>query len=220
MNYSIGLNQNIESETIIENNHTDIKESRIIFFLIMVIMFLIFLTLNIMLSMVFGSDIPAPAWLLFSPIYLIFIFAFIFIPRNAFGLVKFSLTMTKVSISLNRKTYFELELDSIKEISIIKNTVEKVPTKYSFSNRFTSNSIQFICKNFEKEIRLWCCGFRPKKQKLIIESLTNLCEALDKSVRIIDARSIIIRMDTYPCAEIEDFLKKPKKFQLSNKYRS
>lgn len=119
--------------------------------------------------------------------------------KNRFQLVKFSLAEGKIIIATHKKTYFETALNSIKEITIFKYSIEGVRSPYGFTNYYEGHSIQFTCQDFEREILLWCCGFNVRKQYTIIDRLTGMGEKLNKPVKLYDAQSILIRREGNPC---------------------
>jgi len=197
-----------------EGNNLEIKDYRFFQFKV----FLVFTTPailipNVVLAIFFASKIPSYALLLFIPMYFLYGLTIFVFYKYRYRLAKFSLSGDKISFAFHKKTYFETDLISVKEITIIKNSVESLPKPYSISKSYDNYSIQFKFKDSEKEIRLWCFGFNMRKQLSIIDSLINLGEKLNKPVKIYDAREIIIREKESPYWEIQNFLKKSNYFQ-------
>ena len=201
-------------KAVMEGNNLEIKDYRFFQFKVFLVFTtpVIFLS-NLVLAIFFASEIPSFALYSFIPIYFLYgLTIFVFL-KYRYRFPKFNLSRDKISFTFHKKPYFETDLNSIKEITIIKNSVESLPKPYSISKSYDNYSIQFKFKDSEKEIKLWCCGFNMRKQLSIIDSLINLGEKLNKPVKIYDAREIIIREKESPCWEIQNFLKKSNYFQ-------
>ncbi|MFW9897524.1 MAG: hypothetical protein ACFFD7_17095 [Candidatus Thorarchaeota archaeon] len=190
-----------------EKSNVVIENSRLLLFLRILILLLFILVFCVTVFFYYALDFPSPALFLFLPWIMIFSITGFIMSKKRFRIVKFSLSPDKVSLSFHNRVYFESELELINEIIIIKNSIKR-----SFSGYFSTStsevlSIQFIGKNFEKTIGLWCCGFNYRKQRMIADLLASNGKELNKTVRIYENRSLVLNELENPCWEIGDFLK-------------
>lgn len=206
----------IEKKNNTEKNQIVIKYSRYSIFTPIFILFLINLALSIILGVFISKDFIFPLNFIFVPIFL---YAFIYSIGNYVRFAKFKLDLKKISLSLHKIIYFEVEISNISEIIITKNSVEKKAVLFSPKNTFEGHAIQFLGHELNETINLWCCGFNEKKQNLISDSLIKIGENLNKKIRIIDDRSTIIKRGDNPCEGIKDFVDYVKALPKSYEFR-
>lgn len=190
-----------------ESSNVVVKNSRLLLFSYILILFLILLVFFVTLFFYYALDLPSPAMFLFLPWIMIFGIIGFIMSKRRFKIVKFSLSPEKVSLSFHKRVYFVRELELINEIIIIKNSIKRIFTGFSSAGTSETLSIQFIGRNFEKTIGLWCCGFNYRKQRKIADLLMSNGEKLNKTIKIYDARSIVLNKGESPCWEINEFLK-------------